>query len=78
MVAALWGFIGVLALHLQIVALWPSLYSLHPWRGYEWAMSQGLVQAHFVNSPLAQTVSIVGFAVLGLAGGSFLGRPFPS
>ena len=62
--SSLAGALAFLALHLQFVALWPALYSLHPWKGYETAMRQGWVSPGHLESPLAFRVAMVFLVIL--------------
>ena len=71
--SSLVGALTILALHLQFVALWPALYSLHPWKGYETAMRQGWVSPGYLESPLAFRVAMVFLVILGAAAGLFPG-----
>lgn len=63
------GFLAVLVLHLQTIAFWGVVYSQSPWPGYERAMALGLVDAHFLNSPLARLVTRWALCLVGVAVG---------
>lgn len=70
--AAAAGALGFALIHLQFVVLWRSVYALRPWKGSEWAMTHGLVEPDFSNSPWAFAVCLVGLAVLGLLAALFI------
>lgn len=71
--SSLVGALAFLALHLQFVVLWPGLYSLHPWNGYETAMKEGWVSPGYLESPLAFRVAMAFLVVLGAAAGLVTG-----
>ena len=60
------GILGSLLVQLQFVLLWGPVYSQYPHKGYEWAMSEGIVPRYFTSTRPGVAVTLAILFIVGV------------